>query len=203
MKTILSKKLFVTLFFFFPLSLFAWMPTDFSVNVRAAYLHPTSSQVRKIYGNGWADYQLELATNILPNWQVWGGVSGFGKKGHSIGLEDRTHLRLIPVSLGLKYLFNCGQDLDFYVGGGLCYSFLNIKDKSPVFDEHISKRAFGFVLQSGVYYYFYECFFVNLFADYYFQRFHLGHNNSESSYTEWNDLDMSAFKAGLGIGIQF
>ncbi|KIC70827.1 hypothetical protein DB44_FM00010, partial [Candidatus Protochlamydia amoebophila] len=69
---------------------------DVTVEARVAYFRPCSKKVRHIYGNGWADYQIELSKSFCDNWRGWVGISGFEKKGHSIGDHDKTKLRTIP-----------------------------------------------------------------------------------------------------------
>lgn len=53
-------------------------PLDITAEARVAYYHPSSKRVRRIYGDGWADYQFELSK----------GFKGFGFFGGSGGCGD-------------------------------------------------------------------------------------------------------------------
>lgn len=174
----------------------------FSVNTRVAYYHPTSKRVREIYKDGWADYQVEISSQWKENWQLWTGVSGFSEKGRSTGFDDSTKLTLIPLSLGVKYIFDEICSTKFYVGAGACYSWLTIHDHSRYVHEHTRKKAFGGIFQFGAYYNVTESIFANAFVDYLYQRFHFP-SESYSPYVKRNDLNMSGFKIGVGLGMSF
>ncbi len=190
-----------------------WDSLDFSVEARVAYFHPSSKKVRRIYSEGWADYQLEFSAPLGCNWRLWSGVSGFSRKGHSIGFYNDTRLQLIPISLGLKYVYPIAHCTSIYVGGAACYSSLRIKDHSDYVHEHTRKRAFGGIAQVGLYYSVTDWLFLDVFADYYFQRFHFKHHSyisydgsgydSSSRFVERNTLNMSGYKVGAGVGVTF
>lgn len=203
--------------------------------VRVAYYHPSSSRVRRIYGDGWADYQFELSSSLNRlgglvgigdlrfagiglsdlnlDWKIWAGVSGFSRKGDSIGFHDDTRLQLIPVYLGLKIFYPLFCNVKAYIGGAGCYSFLRIRDDSDYVHRHTRKEAWGGVIQSGLTYNFCEWGVVSVFSDYFFQQFHFhdSHYSSftgstyyhESRYIERSKLNMSGYKVGVGLGVTF
>lgn len=199
------------------------------VEARVAYYHPSSNKVRRIYGDGWADYQLEVSSklgnlwgigNFLRNWlcdgsylRLCAGVSGFSRHGDSIGFHNRTNLQLLPVSLGLKYYVPIGCNTEFYLGGAGCYSFLRIRDHSEYVHEHVRKEAWGGLVQTGVTYSWSEYIIVSAFFDYFFQRFdfsssdhNYGYGSSYyygSRYIERKPLNMDGYKVGVGLGIEF
>lgn len=175
---------------------------DFAVEGRVAYFKPSSKKVQEIYGNGWADYQVELSTGIGEHIRLWTGVSGFKESGRSLGLRDRTTLRLIPLNFGLKYFFCLTDCTKFYVGAALACSFLKIRDHSDYVQEHTSRTRVGGLFQAGWYYYFNEAFFADIFVDYYYQKFNF--SKSQNSYNvERHDVNLSGFKMGGGLGYKF
>jgi outer membrane protein W len=114
----------------------------------------------------------------------------------------------------VKYFFPCFDAFKLYIGGGGCYSFLNIKDKSEYVHRHTHKDQWGGLLQAGLTYQFWECAYVSFFADYLFQtfdfhdsHFHSSHRGSDSfggsGHIERHKLDMSGFKLGVGLGYNF
>lgn len=201
------KWLFITLSLIFSLPLLAicdWKSIGVTAEMRVAYYHPYSSLVRRIYGNGWADYQLELSAPIAYNWKICTGISGFSREGESIGLNDPTRLQLIPLNLGLKVFFPLFDCVNFYLGGAVCYSSLNIKDDSEHnIHRHIRRQGLGGLLQSGVTYRFWREAYVSLFADYFFQKFHFSKSKRSHHYVERIKLDMSGYKMGVGLGMVF
>ena len=195
-----------------------WSSMDIGIEGRVAYYRPSSDRVRRIYSDGWADYQFEISLG-LPcnfdlcggNFRLWTGVSGFSKRGHShleegcrsfqresySGCEssnrysrgcfdeyssgcfnefsngcsgsqssdlhrNRTNLDLVPIYFGIKYFYPIACSTSVYVGGGGCYSFLNIKDHSRFVRRHIRKEEFGGIVQAGIHYNLTECFYLCL-----------------------------------------
>ncbi len=246
-----KNKIFSSLFFtgflmLLSLPLQAWDnccgPFGITAEARVAYYHPSSHRVRKIYGDGWADYQFELSKSFKLGslfggndnccgscgdccgnggggffsdleFRGWVGVSGFSRKGESIGFNDDTRLQLIPVNFGLKILYPIFCNTKVFIGGAACYSFLRIKDDSDYVHKHTHRQEWGGLFQSGITYSFCDWGVVTFFADYFFQRFNF-HDKRYSSFYDYpyfyddrfierNDLDLSGYKIGVGLGLSF
>lgn len=188
-------------------------PFGAKAELRVAYYQPSSHKVRHIYGNGWTDYQLELSKDIACGFRGWVGVSGFSRKGHSIGYHDRTSMSLIPINFGLKYDYNFCNGVDVFVGGAACYSSLHLHDHSGYVKEHTNKWAWGGLLQTGVKYDFCSWGYVSAFFDYMFQKFnfHDSYKGSfsgssyyyESEHIERCKVNLNGFKLGVGLGLNF
>lgn len=164
---------------------------DLEVDLRIAYYHPSSKKVREIYGDGWADYQLEVSKGIGCGFRLWAGVSGFSQggksirtiesgyfaeSGYSVGSEsaghgNHTNIELLPVSLGLKYYYPIYCNTEVFLGAAACYSILEIKDDSHYVRERTRKESWGGLVQSGITYTFCDWIVVTGFFDYYFQEF--------------------------------
>lgn len=203
-------------------------PLDITAEARVAYYHPSSKKVRRIYGDGWADYQLEISKGFKGfgcmgcngfgddlEWRIWAGVSGFSRKGESYGYEHHhTRLELIPVNLGLKLFYPIFCNTKIFIGGAGCYSFLRIHDNDHYVHEHVRKESWGGLVQTGLTYNFSCWGVVSIFADYFFQRFHFNHDTHYSSYysstyfhdsryIERHDLNLNGYKIGVGLGVTF
>lgn len=174
---------------------------NWSLELRVAAFIPTNNRVRKIYSNGWPEYQIQLGKRLCRNWQVFAEFSGFQKSGHS-SLGSKTKLSVFPLSLGIKYLFPLYSNLDVYVGGGVAYSWLRIKDDSPYVHRHVRKEQFGGIIKTGLIYTFCNCWFIDVFADYLFQRFSFRGVSCDPFVTR-QTADVSGFKIGGGIGYNF
>lgn len=174
---------------------------DWSIEFRVAAFIPTNKRVRNVYSDVWADYQLQIGKRFCNDWQVFAEFSGFEKEGHR-SFCSKPKLRIFPITLGGKYFFNLCSNLDAYVGGGVVYSFLRIKDGSSFIHHHISKDRVGGVIKTGLTYTFCNCWFVDVFADYLFQHFSY-HNVSCNPFISRRTSDFSGFKVGGGIGYNF
>jgi hypothetical protein len=201
-----------------------------TAETRVVYYHPSSKRVRRIYGDGWADYQLELSKSFKKFFglgegcgldcledmegRIWTGVSGFSRNGYSIGFHDKTRLQLIPISLGLKIFYPLFCNTKVFIGGAACYSLLRIHDHSEYVHKHVRKGSWGGLFQSGMTYDFCNWAYASIFFDYYFQRFHFHDDrissssgsrdlNGSSRFVERFDLNMNGYKVGVGLGVSF
>lgn len=222
---LLRKLLFVV---FLPLSLMATdcipdcdCATDWTMEVRGAYYYLPNKDVKKVYTDQWLDYQVEIAKRVTHFMEIWGGVSWATKHGHTHRkcgyyrevFKDSTRIFVLPISLGLKAIYSICPFVDVYAGAGACYSFLRIKNKckddyyyrgfahSP-FKKEIDKSDFGGVFKLGVHYAMSTSTYLDLFADYYTQKFDLS-KKSRSCDVFRHDIDCSGFKIGLGFGVYF
>lgn len=186
-------KLIAFLIFF---SFGALQAYDWNAEIRAGYFYPTSGLLRKIYRTGGAEGELELSRTFCINYQVWGNVNLYTKTGHSRGLHDKTRITIVPISCGLKYIFDFKPCPLYrpYVGIGPSYSLIHIRNDSSFVKKRTNKHGFGFVVKSGIYFDLSCDFVLDLFADYYYQKIHF-----HSSGTK----DIGGVRTGLGIGYKF
>ena len=175
----------------------------FCIQGRASAYFPTERKVRRIYSNVWGFYEGEIDVPL------WCGLDGFfsagylENKGHSLCLHNKTRLQMVPLSLGLKYFLRICPGLDAYIGGGVVYSILKIRDHSPYVHKHVSKNRVGGTAKMGLTYFFCDNWFIDGSVDYLYQRFSFKHSRSSKHYVERHDLDMSGVKIGAGIGLAF
>lgn len=182
-----------------PLTSLEW--PDFTLEAKVSYFRPCESNVRKIYGDGWVDYDVESEQFWCGNnWSIWEGVSWIDQTGDSKGMHNKTNLRLFSARFGMHYFIDITPCLDFYLGSGLCYNYLRIHDHSDVMRSQISDSGVGGIFQTGLRYSLCGCFFADLTIEYLYQKFQFGDHHHG---VKRHDLDLSGFKLGGGIGYQF
>ena len=167
-----------------------------TVEIRGAAFVPVSSKFRDAYQDVGPNYQVEVASQIDCCWPVelWTNFDWYSKtRKHEC---YKTRVQIPTVSSGLKYMFQtlcfC-PDLKFYAGLGISFSRVYLKNESCCTEnDKTSKFSVGGVFKSGVYYEFCENFFLDVFADYFYQPvcFH-------------KHVDVGGLKVGAGIGIRF
>jgi hypothetical protein len=186
--------------------------SKWTMDVRVAYFHPCSKQTTKIFSNAWIDYEVEVTRNLRPNLQLWLGVDWTNKKGHlpkkPYGYHNSTRISIAPIHAGFKAIFPLTCKLDAYIGGGICVSFLKLKNHSDFFraklgsapyDKFVTKNNVGAITKVGLRYVNGKCTFLDLFADYYCAPdFKFGRHHFPNRY-----LDVSGYKLGLGLGVFF
>lgn len=170
-----------------------------SVIGNISYFRPNSSVLRTIYSSAWVKYDLMLLHPIWENIYATESVSYTMKHGRSLGGHQRTRMWIVPISLGINYLY-AWDDFDFYVGVGPRYFFINIKNNSNFVERHDSKSGLGGFAAAGVNYHFCNGFLFDLFVDYSYKRFDF-HKDRERVQRE--SLQVGGLSIGGGIGYRF
>ncbi len=166
------------------------------LEAKASYFYPTDSTTRQIMGSGvliGAESSFQAYRGLYP----WLSASVFPNRGHSIGERFNTKMRLVPIGVGLKYLFDAGC-LSPYIGAGFLPSYLYCKDEAPAVKRVRKKWGLGGIFKTGL------CidaswFFVDLFAEYMLLKFDF----SDTEKTYGRKADLSGLSAGGGLGVRF
>ncbi len=167
-----------------------------------SYFWPQADILRDIYGPG-INYHVTLSGKVYKHLDLWAGANYFNKDGKSLGSHKRTNIKIIPVSLGLKYLFFFNIDwvkVDFYFNAAFKYYFVKIHDHSNFVYKHSNKNGLGGVAGVGSYVHFTDYFFVNLLVDYSYKRFSHFHHKEHS---KTHSLQVGGLDFGGGVGFQF
>lgn len=182
--------------------LIGWEDIDFTVEARVSYFHPLSKRVRDVSKDGWAVYEFQATQMFCSGWGLWEGVSGWPTvSGHSTCLHNKSDMNMWGVSLGVLRQFCLSTCLEYYLGAGASYNSLRIHDKSHYVRQHLSKNAFGAVVQTGLYYFFTQNVFLDVNFEYLYQNFHFSHH--KHAVVPKRDVDLSGVKIGAGLGIRF
>lgn len=209
-------KFLSSLFCFFLFS-FGLCAQNYSLEVRTACFSPTSKDVKDTYSRAWIDLEVFASKKISEHWEIWGEVDWAIKRGHTsrgyYGFKDRTRAWLLPISAGLRYLYAFNCRIQGYVGAGLSYSFLKIDNRfedydysfysSTPFKKHIYKSTPGGLVKAGLLIDTCDNTFIDLFVDYIWQDFHLGHHNIFEERAFGHHFNASGFKIGGGFGVRF
>ena len=170
----------------------------FALEVRGAIFYPESSRIKKVYDKRLYDYELVASKLFCDQGETYLGVGLIHKRGHSLGRKDKTNMRYIPISCGLKYYIPIASRLDFYLGGGVLVGYLHFHDHSKhLRHQNRSKWAFGGIANIGFKLYATENIFFDLFGDYQYQEFHFKHSSHQVRSSSCN---LSGFRYGIGIG---
>lgn len=181
-------------------SLMADQWDEWSVEGRVAYYSPSKKKFRRIYRNGGADYQIEVSRRLCNDWLGWMNVSWFHQTGHSLGRHYHTRVDFIPVGLGIKRNICLTRKLTAYVGGGVNFSFIRLKDDSPFVKSHNHRESLGGVVKMGLNYQINSCLYAGIFVDYLIQRFHRKGFRHGAYH---RNINADGFKIGGSIGYSF
>lgn len=188
--------LFVLSFLF----LFKATPTDaLTFEVRAGAFFPADKHVRNLYGKVLPSFQVEVGTQTCTCFDLWANFDYWNKRGHAGHSCCKTRAEMFNGSIGVKYvhtLCGCASNIAPYVGIGPVLGNIWLRNK-PCFcsdrTDKKSKLAFGGIVKTGVYIYFCDGFFADLFVDYLYQpvKFHNHRRN------------LGGLQTGAGLGLSF
>lgn len=167
--------------------------------MRVAGFYPVSERFRDIYGSFAGEAQIETAKMVNKNWGLWCNCSYYPNTGHSIGLSSFTRINFIPISFGIKWMYSITSRLDFYIGGGVAFSLLDIEDTGGTALTHIHTWDTGWLTKSGFRYDLSHRFFLDLFCDYLFQQYDFA---TTTCGIERLNTDAGGVTVGLGIGFK-
>ena len=165
-----------------------------SVELRSVALFHSSSRFRNIYRKVSGCYEIEASTrwNEWDCFETWANFDWFSKRGHSIGLSDPTKVQIVTFSAGIKFPFQLAEQSIWYLGIGPSIGRIRLKNHGEFCRQKRTEIVYGGVIKTGVNYFFTECLFVDLFADYLYQP-----NNFETH------VDLGGIKVGAGIGVKW
>lgn len=168
--------------------------SEWMAEVRGDYFYPTYKRFQKIYRQGGMEGGIELSKKFCDNWLAFEGLSYFEKSGHSIGLNDRTRIKMVPFSFGVKYLIPTSFCFTPYIGLGATYTFIYVRNHSDFVKRRVNKSSFGFVAKSGAHFDLSERVLLDVFVDYYYQSVHFYNHHTN---------DVGGLKMGVGLGYKF
>lgn len=180
---------------------------DVIFEFKTAYFRPTNNYFKQIYGNSGALFGPELSVQICDNNSNWYGffsIDYLAKKGHSIGLCNKTRVSLLPIAIGVKYFTpSYCQKFDFYLGGGLQPTRVHTNDCSPYVPEKQTEWALGGIFKAGAYIPVYQCFMLDLFIGYSLVRVGCKDSGCSGLFTIPLKANVSGLLIGAGFGYRF
>lgn len=194
------KRLFLFPFFLFILNIFQCEATEVLLEAKGGYFFPSDHRFKKIYSGG-GIYGGEISVQIAHS-PLYAWISGdyFSKNGRSIGEKNSTTIQLIPLAVGLKYLYPISI-LDLYLGAGLQPTYFRTIDRSPYVSRTVSKWGLGGMFKGGILFNIKKGFFVDVFSGYSLLNIHY-HSGSDASVIR-NSAHLSGWIIGAGLGYRF
>lgn len=168
------------------------MREDWKVEARIAAFFPSNHLYREIYGKALPVYQIEASKTLCDHIGVWANFEFYTWDGKSVGKRDFTRINMVNFSFGARFTYLINYCNEMYFGIGPCIGNVWIKNHSHCIPKRASKAVWGGVAKLGLWHYFNECYFLDVFVDYSIQpvRFH-------------RHVDLGGLRAGAGIGYSF
>ena len=164
-----------------------------SIELRGAAFIPTGDLFRDIYGSAAGNVQVELAARQNEGcWGAWMNGDFISKEGHSLGLCKSTTAKIFDFSLGVRRYWDI-RCFTAALGFGANAGHIKLNNCTTCSPTCVSKWGGGFVIKSNLYYDITDCWFLDLFADYTYQKI---------CFTN-NEAHIGGVKLGAGVGVNF
>jgi len=121
------------------------------------------------------------------------------KSGKSLGERRSTHIRILPVGIGLKGSLPF-DPFEIYVAASTKHFTVKIHNNSPYVDQHQEKNGWGWGAKIGVSFFFANHFLLDLFLEYMRKEFSFSHSKKVESRKE---VDIGGGVIGGALGYRF
>ena len=171
-----------------------------SLEVKVGYFFFADSTLRKIYKEGGVDVQLSSSFPLWRWLQGYASFEFFERRGRSLNEHQRTSIWEIPISVGLKPVFNICPKIQYYFALGPRYFYIHEHNDSSLVDRHISHNAIGGFINTGFNFFPMEHFLIDVFGEYSYGRVRV-HPHKHHVYSERTQI--GGFSFGVGLGYAF
>lgn len=173
-----------------------------TLEARFAALFLLDRKTHRNYHKVLPNFELQVATTWC-NWQPWFNAGYIWDNGRRRDCFPKSRLQIVPLSLGVNYLFPMCNCIDAYIGVGGVYSFLRTNNHDDFVRRHVNRHAWGATVKAGFYYNYSECVFFEGFVDYVYARFKHEHHRDDVVFVDRRELNLNAIKLGVGVGFKF
>jgi hypothetical protein len=118
---------------------------DFRIDWSGGLFYPTEKAFRSIYGEG-IIYGLDVSRYMGKNLEFHIACRYFTKKGRLTFTQEKTTIKLLPLSADLRYIF-LKRKVNLYAGAGLIYDLF--EEKNPI--GKVREHNLGYTIKIGAY----------------------------------------------------
>lgn len=162
--------------------------TDFRIDLRMSYFHPSDQAFRDIYGGGlkWGG---EASISLGKGWAAWLEAGRFAKEGHLTLTGEETRIQIVPLGIGIRYSLRLQDRTNLHAGGGVQYFMF---DEDNLIGE-VRENKLGFLARMGIETRITRNAWINVFGEYSYCRM----KPAEFKF------DIGGPAAGIGLGYEF
>jgi len=190
------KRVIIFLLCLIPALSFAF---DLDIEARVGWLVPKSSTMRKVYGKGFPEYELELGIPLNKCFTVFSNLSYYEASGHSTLHHHRSDVQNYGLILGGKYYFQPWTYFRPYFGLGGGAGHIRFHDRNPYLKSFVNHSGWAILAKVGTEICLSRYLYLDLFADY----VGFSYNFKDRKGIGGHHLNAGGIKAGAALGIRF
>ncbi|MBI5346939.1 MAG: outer membrane beta-barrel protein [Chlamydiae bacterium] len=169
------------------------------LEIKPAYFHFQDPHLRSIFGNSAFMITGEYDHSLSNRLHIYADASYLQKEGTLHKYKTDAIITLIPLSIGLKYIYPYMSHLFFYGKAGPNWFYLRAKQQYPFVKEVDTKNGFGATLGTGSLIFISKTFFFDLFVNYLYDKKTFLDPNSNFNIKMY----AGGFEVGLGFDAKF
>ena len=169
---------------------------------RASYFFPFSKIVRDLVHSGGANIALEATIPVWRKLNVWTGIDYFSRSGRMTDIDASVHLTIVPVTVGLKYIYPLRQYYGIYGGAGVRYYFVEMVNRLEPIYRTVHRSGVGGIIEIGNMFYIGEHFVIDIFTAFSFTKVN-GIGGDLPPNATSTSIDVGGWNIGAGLGYKF
>lgn len=171
------------------------------LEAKAGYFFFSDDKMRKVFNAGGWDVQL-CGSFPLSRWlQLYGSIEYLERHGKSLQDHQRTSIREIPLSLGLKPVVKISEGVQYYFTFGPRYFFVHTHSHSSFMDKNLNSNGLGGFVNTGFNFFPWNgALLIDVFGEYSYKRLHF---HPHKANTQGRTVQVGGFCFGFGLGRAF
>lgn len=172
------------------------------LGIRVGYYCFYNKSLREVYDSGLVDFQV---TTVLPIFKdsrtnqiaFFGSVGYLHGSGHSVPNNEKTKIKMIPLSAALRYSHDLMGKGEWYFYAGPRYVFVGQENQSNFVQKHVSPKGLGGFAGIGII----ARLHKNIYVDVYFENSYcvVKGSKSGSKTVILPETQVGGVAGGLGI----
>lgn len=193
-------KIFCLIFILLLINIFAEHSKDnFLFEIKTSYFVFQDDTARKVYSGGTFMPSLEGNYRLYKNLHLFSEAAFLYKDGTTEDVNSKATLILVPISLGLKPIFDVTDQVKIYFKAAPNWYYVREKLKYPFLKRSKSETGFGATFGVGTLKYLSCSWVLDIFVNYLYDRKTIRDSTSDIKFKRY----IGGFQAGAGIGYSF
>jgi len=171
-----------------------------ALEIKVGYFFFSDHKMQKIYDRGGLDVQASISYPMWRWLQIYGSVEYLEKHGRSLNAYQKTRIREVPLSLGLKPIIRLSPKVEYYFTLGPRYIFVCQHNHSSFVDKKIRQSGLGGFVNTGFNFHINPHLLIDVFGEYSYKQMHF-HSSKTNVYGR--NIQVGGFTFGAGLGYAF
>ncbi len=147
------------------------------VEMKAGYFLFSDHKMRKVYGKGGLDLQVNLSyplyqVNNRLNLATYASIEYLKNNGSSLADKQKTTLYILPVNLGIQPTFFISSKICYYFAIGPRFFYVHQHNHSHYVNRNKSRNGVGLFVNTGYNFNVWQHLYLDLFCEYSYAKTH-------------------------------